>query len=273
MHQNREAVTPQQRFGLDGKVALVTGAARGLGAETARALAQAGARVVISDIADAQGATVAAGIEGCVYHHHDVTCEADWQRVVAAVVAEFGGLDLLVNNAGVESTALFADCGLDEFKRVMSINVDGTFLGIKWAIRAMRPGGSAGRGGCIVNLSSVAGLVGVPGLGAYCSAKGAVRLMSKAAALECARLGYGIRVNSVHPGLVDSEMGSELIRGMAALGLAPDEAAARALFGALHPLGLGVPADVVGAVCYLASDAARWITGSELVLDGGLSAG
>lgn len=262
-----------QRFGLDGKVVLITGGAQGLGAATARALAQAGARVAVTDIADTAGVATAAGLPGAIYLHHDVTREDDWESVVAATVAQLGRLDVVVNNAGIETTALFADCTLKDFKQVMKVNVDGTFLGIKWAIRAMRPGGLAGRGGSIVNLSSVAGLVGVMGLGAYCSAKGSVRLMSKSAALECARLGYGIRVNSVHPGLVRSEMGSQVIKGMAALGLAADVAAAENLLESMHPLGLGNMADVCGAVCFLASDAGRWMTGSELVLDGGLTAG
>ncbi len=265
--------TLQQRFGLDGKVALVTGAAQGLGAATARALAQAGARVVLTDIAEEEGAATAASIKGSLFLHHDVTRERDWQRVLAAAIDHFGRLDIVVNNAGIESAALLADCELEDFKRVMAVNVDGTFLGLKWAIRAMRPGGQAGKGGSIINLSSVAGLVGVVGLSAYCSAKGAVRMMSKSAALECAGLGYGVRVNSIHPGLVESKMGSQLIREVAAMGLAGDEAGADALLAAMHPLGYGLPDDVSSAVCYLASDAARWITGSELVLDGGLTAG
>src|SRR5439155_2493456 len=114
--------------------------------------------------------------------------------------------DVVVNNAGIETTALFADCSLDDFNRTMNVNVSGVFLGIKHAIRAMRPGGMAGRGGSIVNMSSGAGIRAAAALGAYCTSKGAVRLMSKAAAIECGRLGYGIRVNSVHPGVVRSEL-------------------------------------------------------------------
>jgi NAD(P)-dependent dehydrogenase (short-subunit alcohol dehydrogenase family) len=143
------------------------------------------------------------------------------------------------------------------------------FLGIKHAIRAMRPGGSAGRGGVIVNLSSVAGLIGLTALGAYCSSKGAVRLMTKAAAAECARLGYGIRVNSIHPSIVKTEMGANVVKGFARTGLTPDEATADAYVESLHPLGYGKPEDVASAVLYLASPALRWMTGSEFVVDGG----
>jgi 3alpha(or 20beta)-hydroxysteroid dehydrogenase len=154
----------------------------------------------------------------------------------------------------------------------MAVNVDGVFLGIKHAIRGMRPGGPAGRGGSVVNLSSVAGLIGMPTLGAYCASKGAVRLLTKAAAVECGRLGYGIRVNSIHPGIVKTDMGINVLRNFARLGLAPSEEAADALVLSMHPIGYGLPSDVANAALFLASDASRWVTGSEIVTDGGASA-
>jgi len=265
-----------QQFRLDGRVALVTGAARGLGAEVAEALASVGAKVMLTDVLVAEGEATAARLSvagGTVaFLRHDVTQEADWIAAVQATVERFGGLDVVVNNAGIETAAFFADCELTEFRRTMAINVDGVFLGIKHAIRAMRPGGGAGRGGSIINLSSVAGLVGMPTLGAYCASKGAVRIMTKAAAVECARLEYGIRVNSIHPGVVKTEMGSNVVRNFARLGFAPDEAAADALIASLHPLGYGQPVDIANAVIYLAGDASRWTTGAEIVVDGGATA-
>lgn len=262
---------------LDGKVALVTGGARGLGAEITDALLQLGASVMISDVLDEVGKGTTAQFEEkhagrVAYLHHDVTREADWEAAVAGTVKRFGGLDVLVNNAGIETAAFFADCELTDFQRTMAINVDGVFLGIKHAIRTMRPGGPAGNGGSIVNLSSIAGLVGMPTLGAYCTSKAAVRVMNKAAAVECARLGYGIRVNSVHPGIIKTQMGVNVVNNLARLGMAPDEASADVYVESLHPMGYGQPSDVANAVLYLASDAARWTTGAELVIDGGATA-
>jgi len=259
-----------KEFRLDGKVALITGAARGLGATMARTLADGGAKVVIADILDQEGRNTAAelGADG-LFAHLDVTREAGWDAVIADTVRHFGGLDVVVNNAAIETTALFADCTLDEFNRTMEVNAAGTFLGVKHAIRAMRPGGASGRGGAIVNISSGAGLKGSLGLGAYCASKGAVRLMTKAAAVECGRLDYGIRVNSVHPGLIKTEMGIKTLKDYVRLGLMPDEPAVEAAFVNAHLLGLGRPQDIANAVYYLASDAARWVTGIELPVDGG----
>ncbi|MEQ6328903.1 glucose 1-dehydrogenase [Pseudomonas chengduensis] len=263
-------------FGLHGKVALVTGAARGLGAQTAEALASAGAKVVVSDIQLAEAQVTAARIREqggeALAMEHDVTHEADWQVVIADVIESLGGLDVLVNNAGIEQVALISETRLEDFLRLHAINVAGVFLGLKHAVRAMRPGGAAGRGGSIINLSSVAGLVGVPGLGSYCASKGAVRLLSKAAAVEFAALGYGIRVNSLHPAIVKTELGANVVGGLAEIGLAADAAQAESLMQSMHPLGYGQPQDVASAVLYLACDASRWVNGAELALDGGLSA-
>ena len=264
-------------FSLTGKVALVTGAARGIGAEIAQTLAAAGASVLITDILRDAGEHTAATMRNDGYtaqfRHHDVTDEAGWPAVIAAAEKDFGGIDILVNNAGIETAALVANCELADFQRVMAINVTGTFLGLRAAVRAMQPGGSCGRGGSIVNLSSVAGLIGTAGHIAYHTSKGAVRLMTKAAAVECAQLQSGIRVNSVHPSLVDTAMAKSFVDDFVTLGLVPDAATAEAGFNSAHPMGhIGSPADVAAAVLYLASPASKWVTGTEMVVDGGYTA-
>lgn len=259
---------------LTGKVALITGGARGIGAATAEIFVASGARVVIGDILDTEGGGLAArlGRDKARYLRHDVTDEAAWEAAVALAIGEFGGLDVLVNNAGVEQTRFFTDLELTDIQRLLNVNVAGVLLGHKHAIRAMKPGGSGGRGGSIVNLSSVAGLIGFPGLGLYSACKGAVRLISKAAAVECGRLGFGIRVNSVHPGYVETEMGTQLLKSFVDVGAFPDYDAAAAAMLASHPIGrTGVPKDVAQAILFLASDLSSWITGTEMVLDGGMT--
>jgi len=267
---------PLAAFRLDGKVALITGAAQGLGAEIATTLAGAGAAVFVTDIqADAiaaRAATLRGAGARAAHAVHDVTQESHWESAIAAAVTELGGIDILVNNAGVEDMALLTDCALADFERIQRINVTGTFLGLKHAIRSMRPGGSSGRGGAIVNLSSLAAMLGVTGLSAYCASKGAVRSLTKAAAIECAQLGTGIRVNSVHPGVIRTAMGNHLLDGFVRLGLAPDLATAEAAMNQLHPMGMGQPSDVANAILYLVSNAARWTNGAEIVLDGGANA-
>lgn len=256
-------------FRLDGKVALVTGAARGIGLAVASALAAAGARVMLTDILDDAGMVAAAGI-GASFARHDVTDEAQWEHAVAETVRICSGLDILVNNAGIETAALLTECTVADFQRVVDINVTGVFLGLKHAVRAMRPGGAAGHGGAIVNLSSVAGMIGTSGHIAYHASKGAVRTMTKAAAIECAQLQTGIRVNSVHPAIIETEMGTSFVQGFVDLKLTADYATAEAGIRAAHPLGcFGMANDVAAAVLYLASPAARWVTGTELVVDGG----
>lgn len=264
-------------FRLDGKVVLVTGGARGLGAEIALACAQMGAKIFVTDIADGGGkATVkairkAGGKAECM--SHDVVSEPQWEAAIAAAIKKLGGLDVLVNNAGIESGALVSQCTVEDYRRIQDINSTGTFLGCKHAIQAMSPGGKAGKGGSIVNMSSAAALIGVLAHGAYGASKGAVRSLTKMAAVECARLGTGIRVNSVHPGLVNTLMGSQLLDGLVKLGLVPDRATADAALLALHPMGrLGEARDVAGAVLYLAAEASSWVTGAELVVDGGVFA-
>src|SRR5581483_3898546 len=212
-------------FRLDGKAALVSGAARGIGAAVAQALADAGAAVMVADVLEKDGRDTVAKIKSAggkaEFFKHDVTREAEWEAAIAAAVKAFGKLDVLVNNAGIETAAMLSQCTLEDFERVMKVNVSGVFLGLKHAVRVMK-------GGSIINLSSVAGLIGTTGHIAYHTSKGAVRLMSKAAAVECAQLGTGIRVNSVHPAIVRTDMGTNFIKHAVELGLAPDYATAEA---------------------------------------------
>jgi NAD(P)-dependent dehydrogenase (short-subunit alcohol dehydrogenase family) len=257
-------------FRLAGRVALVTGAARGLGAAIAEALIAAGAKVMLSDVLDTEGKATAQRLSPdgreAAFRVHNVTDEQAWQQTVAATVEQFGALDILVNNAGIETAALITQCTVEDFRQLMEVNVTGVFLGMKHAIPVIKPGGA------IINLSSVAGMIGTTGHIAYHASKGAVRSMTKAAAIECAQLGTGIRVNSLHPGIVQTDMGTNFIQHFVDLQLAPDYATAEAGIKALHPMGFGEVSDIASAVIYLASDAARWVNGSELVIDGGLLA-
>lgn len=265
-----------ENFSLKGKVALVTGAGRGLGAKIAETLAGAGASVMITDIdgagADAQAEQLAGQGSSVASMQQDVTDETRWVEVIAKTIEQLGGYDILVNNAGIEDIGLFEDTSLADFQKTLDINVNGTFLGIKHSIKAMKPGGEVGNGGSIVNLSSVAGMIGFTGLGAYCGAKGAVRLMTKAAAKECGDLGYGIRVNSIHPGVILTEMGNNLLKGYVRLDLTENMETATELFEERHPLGLGKPENVANLALFLASPASRWTTGAEHIVDGGLIA-
>ena len=262
---------------LDGRVALVTGGARGLGAAIAKALSEAGAAVMITDVLEADGAAQAERLSASGanvrFRRHDVTSEADWAAAVAACEVELGGLDILVNNAGIYLSRPLLQTSLDDFRRVQSINVDGVFLGLKAAIPVIAKRSSRWPGGgAIVNLSSVAGIVGQPGTIAYNASKGAVRLMTKSAALECAAGGLNIRVNSVHPGVIETPMYEEMMAGIAAMQPGGDNEL-RVRVAAAHPLGrIGAPVDIANAVLFLASDAAAFMTGSEMVVDGGLTA-
>ena len=261
---------------LEGKVAYITGGATGIGASIAQVFAARGAKVVIGDVQADKGEQTAAAIREqdgkAFFVRHDVANETQWVDAIARTVAEFGGLDVLVNNAGIEQTCLLADVELEDIERLLSVNVTGAILGHKHAIRAMRPGGSAGRGGSIINVSSIGGLIGTPALGVYSASKGAVRLLSKAAAVECGRMGYGIRVNSIHPGLVDTDMGTHLVGEFVRLGFFPDAGTAHQQMLAAYPMGrTGTPRDIANAALYLASDLSSWVTGTELVVDGGMT--
>ncbi|MDI3290384.1 glucose 1-dehydrogenase [Polyangium sp. 15x6] len=251
-----------QRF--EGKVALVTGAASGLGAAAVRRLHAEGAVVVITDVAQDRGEALAAELGArAEFAALDVTQEAAWIAVLDAVVAKHGRLDVLVNNAGVGVVGDVESTTLEEWRFVHAVNTEGTFLGCKHAIRVMKERG----GGAIVNMSSVAGMIGAPNLAAYCSSKGGVRTFTKSVAMHCARKGYGIRVNSVHPAFIDTPMVDAMVEK------SEDPARAKANLGKSIPLGkLGEPEDVAAAVAYLASDDAKFVTGTELLVDGGLLA-
>ncbi|MCE9673109.1 glucose 1-dehydrogenase [Myxococcus stipitatus] len=253
---------------VEGKVALVTGAAGGLGSAAARMLAREGARVVVTDRPgrDEDGRAVAASLgEGQgLFVPLDVTRDADWTKAMDATLERFGRLDVLVNNAGMGIPKDIESLSLEEWRLVHAVNLDGAFLGCKHAIRVMR---QCGAKGSIINVSSVAGLVGVPTLIAYGSAKGAVRMFTKSVALHCAAKGYGIRCNSIHPTFVDTPMVQALVNSSDR----PDKA--RANLVRSIPLGhLGEPDDVANAIVYLASEESKLMTGAELVLDGGATA-
>ena len=249
-----------------GKVALITGAGLGLGRAAAVLLAREGAKVVLTDVKDAEGQTTADDIRQtggeAVFLHHDVAVESDWERVITETVKRFGRLDVVVNNAGVALSGNVEETTLEQWRWLMSINLDGVFLGTKHAIGAMKA-----HGGSIINLSSIEGLIGDPNLAAYNASKGGVRLFTKSAALHCAKAGYNIRVNSIHPGYIWTPMVQGYVAGQ------EDPAGAGAAIAALHPLGhLGEPNDIAFGVVYLASDESKFVTGSELVIDGGYTA-
>jgi NAD(P)-dependent dehydrogenase (short-subunit alcohol dehydrogenase family) len=253
---------------LKGRVALVTGGAQGLGAAAAKALAADGAKVLISDVRD--GRETANAIDGA-FVKHDVTSEADWIAAVAFAKETFGGLDILVNNAGIFWMKPIAMETLESFRKMQQVNVEGVFLGLKHGIPAIAERADKWEGGgAIVNLSSVAGIVGSPMTLAYNASKGAVRLMTKAAALECARAGQKVRVNSVHPGIINTPMMTNAAEAMAGATGVND---LMERFASFHPMGrLGRDTDIANAVVFLASDKAGFMTGAELVVDGGMTA-
>ena len=250
------------RMRLAGKVALISGGARGMGAEEARLFAREGANVVFGDVLDGEGNSVEAQVRehggAATYVHLDVTKEADWQRAVETAESAYGKLDILVNNAGVASFAVGDDATIEDYDRFMAVNAKGTYLGIRAAIPAMRRAG----GGSIVNISSISGLVGQVHVHAgYNASKGAVRIMTKSIALQYAK--DGIRVNSVHPGPVQTDMNKE----------AWSDPQRKQRTEQTTPLGrYGQPIDIAYGVLYLASDEASFVTGSELVIDGGVTA-
>lgn len=264
-------------FILEGKVALVTGAATGIGRATALQLAKAGARVMLSDVDGDACAQAAGELKDAELQvasvRHDVSREEDWESAIAATLQAFAGLDIMVNNAGILIGGMLLNTSLEQVQKLNSVNIESVFLGTKHAAEAMKPGGAAGNGGSIINLSSVAGIVGVPGHSAYGATKGAVRLYTKHAAVEFARLGYGIRVNSVHPGVTATAMGDQVFMEFVNAGLAQDIKEARETIEQMIPMGyLGESRDIAHMIQFLASDAARYCTGSEFVVDGGLAA-
>ena len=257
---------------VQGKVALITGAAAGIGAACAEALAAEGARVVLTDLDDARGEALAAKLRDAghqaLYLHQDVTDEARWVEVIAAIEAKYGRLDVLVSNAGIAIMKPLLDMTLSEWRRQNAVNIDGVFLSVKYAIPAMRRAG----GGSIIIMSSIAGIRGSAGLAGYSASKGAVRLFSKSVALECAGARDGIRCNSVHPGVIETDIWQKMPQGSQDGRNAPIDP--RQLAANIVPLGeAGTAADIAAGVVFLASDASRHMTGSELVIDGGSTAG
>jgi NAD(P)-dependent dehydrogenase (short-subunit alcohol dehydrogenase family) len=263
---------------LDGKTALISGAARGIGAETARKMAAAGASVVIGDvlseraretakeITDAGGKALALAL--------DVTSEASWEAAVAQATKQFGKLDILVNNAGIFLGKDLMDATLDEWNRLVAINMTGVWLGTKACAPALAENGKSSRhGSAIVNLASVAGLVGSQLDPLYSMSKGGVTLFTKSSALAFGRKGWRIRVNSIHPGVIDTDMGAQTFASRARQAGSNDVEAARNIAARQHPIGrLGMAEDIALGIVFLASDDAGFMTGSGMVVDGGLTA-
>ena len=249
---------------VDGKVAIVTGGAMGLGEADARVLAREGARVVVTDVNRELGAAVAKQIGG-EYCFHDVTDEAQWQALIADVAKKYGGLHILVNNAGIVEPGTIESQTYAEYKRQMAVSADGTFLGCKYAVPVMAKSG----GGSIVNMASIASKRGVHSVTAYCAAKGAVEALSRAVAVHCLTQNNRVRCNSIHPGSIDTPMVRGIGAKMVAAGLVNTQSP-----GSPSPRQqrLGEPIDIANLVLFLASDESKFITGQEFVPDGGVSA-
>lgn len=254
---------------LDGKVAIVTGGAMGIGRGTAGLFAREGAKVVVADIDEEAGRQAADDIrqtEGeASFVRLDVTDPASWEHVIDQTCRLYHKLNVLVNNAGISLGHDIEETTLEEWNRVMSVNATGVFLGMKYAIPAMNLSGEP----CsIINRSSIDGQIGEAGLFAYCASKGAVTIMTKSAALAMGQKGYPIRVNSVHPGYVHTPLTEKEARDF---GMSPEEYFAKV--GAQHPIGfIGEPIDIAYLDLYLASDESRWVTGAEFTIDGGWTA-
>ena len=260
---------------LSGTVALVTGAGGGIGVAVCVAFLEAGATVIATD--------TAAGLARCaqgqdsrqVCQPLDVTREDDWCTVADYVDREFGRLDILVNGAGISIVGKLEDTSLAEWRRCQAINVDGTFLGIRSCAGLLRRSANLRKGGAsVINFSSVGGLAGAPFNAAYCTSKGAVRLLTKSAALEFSALGDAIRVNSIHPGGVQTEMIDGIVRRYVEMGVAPSMQVAGDNVSKMHPIGrIAMPCEIADAVLFLASSASSFVHGAELVVDGGFTAG
>lgn len=241
------------------KVCIVTGAASGLGLCSARLLAAEGAKLVLADIDDAAGQALAAELPEAIFQHCDVTEEADWEALFAAADQRFGGVDVLFNNAGIALMATIETTSLELWEKTQRINSTSVFLGCRFAVAAMKD-----RGGCIINMSSMAALIGVPLFAAYTASKGAIRSLTKSVALHCQQKGYPIRCNSIHPGGINTPMGAKAMADAdtSDLELIADGAQA-----------MGEPEDIGWMVVYLASDEAKHVNGAEMVVDNGFTAG
>ena len=259
---------------VQGKVALITGGASGIGAACAELLAREGASVAVTDVDELKGPEVVAAIKKvgneAMFLQQDVTSEARWIEVVAEVMKHYGRLDVLVSNAGIGiAVPSITEMSLEDWRRQTAINLDGVFLSVKHCLPAMRKT----RGGSVIMMSSLAGLRGAASLSGYCATKGGVRLFAKAIAMECATFGDGIRVNSVHPGIIDTPIWGKIPSEAAGRGQnAPIDPEERAKFAT--PLArAGHALEIAQGVLFLASDASSYVTGTELVIDGGMNAG
>jgi 3(or 17)beta-hydroxysteroid dehydrogenase len=252
---------------LKGKVALVTGAGSGLGRAITHRFVEEGAVVVATDV-DVDGVQNTANLSQdpsrVIVKRQDVTVESEWMSVTDGVIADFGALDILVNNAGIVHTASIEDETLEGWRRTQAVNLDGVFMGTQAGIKVMKQ-----NGGSIINLSSIEGIIGEASTAAYNASKGGVRIMTKSAALWCCQQNYGIRINSIHPGFIETPM------VLNALALMPevDRLAMEAKLGMAIPMGqMGEPRDIANAALFLATEESRYMTGSELVVDGGYTA-
>lgn len=263
---------------LDGKVALISGAARGIGAQSALRMCEAGAKVVIGDLLEDAGRATARRISDaggeCSFVPLDVTEPAHWRRAIDATVQRYGELSVLVNNAGLFIGRDIEHSTLEDWQRLCAVNLTGVYLGTKLALDALRNSAQGKpEGSVIVNLASIAGLVGSQLDPLYSMTKGGVTLFTKSAALEFARKGYRIRVNSIHPGVIETDMGTQTFAARAMMSASNDVEAARSTAQSLHPLGrLGRADDIAKGIVFLASDDSGFMTGAGLVVDGGLTA-
>lgn len=249
-------------------IAVVTGAAGGIGREIVKAMKDAGATVIATDLKEGEA------IEGADHYvAHDVTSEADWRAVEALVRQTYGRLDVLVHNAGISIVTRFEDTPLSEFHKVNAINVDSAIIGTQILLDLLKEGGRARPSGAsVINLSSVGGLKGAAFNAAYCVSKAAIKMLSKCLGAEFAALKYNIRVNSVHPGGIETAMLNGIMDRYIELGAAPSREAAIAAMNVSHPIGrLGRPDEMAGGVVFLASSASSFMTCDELVMDGGFS--
>ena len=255
-------------FDLSDKVAIVTGGASGLGKSSAKLLAREGAKIVVSDIDEEGGKKVVQQIKEdggeAIFIKQDVAKEDEWKNVIETTLETYGKLHILANSAGIGLGGTVEDVTLEDWKNLIDINLNGTFLGTKYGIKGMR---KTDEGGSIINFSSIEGLIGDPNLPAYNASKGGVTIFTKSAALHCAKQGYGIRINSIHPAYIWTPMVENFLKAQG------DVEEGKKQLESLHPIGhLGEPDDIGYGVVYLASDESKFMTGSELVIDGGYTA-
>ena len=250
------------------KVAIVTGGASGLGKSSAILLAREGAKIVVTDIDEEDGKKVVQQIKAnggeAIFIKQDVSKEDEWKNVIETTLKTFGKLHILANSAGIGLGGTVEEVTLEDWKNLIDVNLNGTFLGTQYGIKGMK---ETGEGGSIINFSSIEGLIGDPNLPAYNASKGGVTIFTKSAALHCARQGYGIRINSKHPAYIWTPMVENFLKAQG------DVEEGKKQLESLHPVGhLGEPDDIGYGVVYLASDESKFMTGSELVIDGGYTA-